>query len=110
MKFYKIDVKDIETDEDIVKNLETIRSYSIGAGLAINLETPIRNLIPYLPFIDEVIVMSIIPGSGGQKFHMEAIDKIKELSLTEKRIDDENRYVVYKNSCDTRCGKYEIIG
>ena len=69
----------IETDEDIVKNLETIRSYSIGAGLAINLETPIRNLIPYLPFIDEVIVMSIIPGSGGQKFHMEAIDKIKEL-------------------------------
>lgn len=69
----------IETSEDIIKNLETIKSYSIGAGLAINLETPIKELIPYLPYLDEVIVMSIIPGSGGQQFHMEAIDKIKEL-------------------------------
>ena len=65
-----------KTDKE---NLETIKSYSIGAGLAINLETPIKELIPYLPYLDEVIVMSIIPGSGGQQFHMEAIDKIKEL-------------------------------
>lgn len=69
----------IETEEDIIKNLEMIKSYSIKTGLAINPETPIKELIPYLPYLDEVLVMSVVPGAGGQSFIMESVERIKEL-------------------------------
>ena len=69
----------IETEEDIIKNLEMIKSYSIKTGLAINPETPIKELIPYLPYLDEVSVMSVVPGAGGQSFIMESVERIKEL-------------------------------
>ncbi len=69
----------IESDEDIISNLEKIKSYSIGCGLAINPETKVNNLIPYLPYLDVVIVMGVAPGMGGQLFIPETEKKIKEL-------------------------------
>ena len=69
----------IEVEEDIVKNLELIKSYSIGCGLAINPDTPVKELIPYLPYLDQIIVMGVIPGEGGQSFIPETEKKLKEL-------------------------------
>ena len=69
----------IESDEDIISNLEKIKSYSIGCGLAINPETKVNSLIPYLPYLDVVIVMGVAPGMGGQLFIPETEKKIKEL-------------------------------
>ena len=69
----------IETEEDIIKNLEAIKSYSIKAGLAINPDTPVKELIPYLPYLDEVLVMSVYPGKGGQEFILDVEKKIQEL-------------------------------
>ncbi len=69
----------IESDEDIISNLEKIKSYSIGCGLAINPETKVNSLIPYLPYLDVVIVMGVAPGKGGQLFIPETEQKIKEL-------------------------------
>lgn len=69
----------VEIDEDIVKDLELIKSYSIKAGLAINPDTKVSSLIPYLPYIDQVIVMSVVPGEGGQAFIPETVNKIEEL-------------------------------
>lgn len=69
----------VEVDEDIEESLKMIRNYSIKAGLAIKPETKISELVPYLPYLDLVLVMSVEPGAGGQKFIEGAEDKINEL-------------------------------
>ena len=69
----------VEVDEDILKDLEMIKQYSIKAGLAIKPNTKVSSLVPYLPYLDEIIVMSVEPGMGGQPFIPESEDKIKEV-------------------------------
>ena len=69
----------VEVEEDIVQNLQMIRSYSIGAGLAIKPDTKVSSLVPYLPYLDEIIVMSVEPGMGGQSFISESQNKIEEV-------------------------------
>ena len=69
----------VESSEDIIKNLELIKSFSIKSGLAISPDTKISELIPYLPYLDQILVMSVYPGEGGQKFMPEAEYRIKEI-------------------------------
>lgn len=69
----------IESSEDIIKNLELIKSFSIKCGLAISPDTKINELIPYLPYLDQILVMSVYPGEGGQKFIPETEYRIKEI-------------------------------
>ncbi len=69
----------VELEEDIIADLEQIKQYSIKCGLAINPDTKVSSLIPYLPYLDEVIVMGVVPGEGGQAFIPKVGDKIKEL-------------------------------
>lgn len=69
----------IESSEDIIKNLELIKSFSIKCGLAISPDTKVNELIPYLPYLDQVLVMSVYPGEGGQEFMPSTKDKLKEL-------------------------------
>ncbi len=69
----------IESEEDIMKNLELIKSYSIGCGLALNPDTPVKELVPYLPYLDEILIMSVVPGEGGQEFIPETEKKLKEV-------------------------------
>ena len=68
----------IESD-DVSNNLELIKNCGIRCGLAINPNTDVKELVPYLPLIDIVIVMSVEPGKGGQEFITETEEKIKEL-------------------------------
>lgn len=69
----------VELDTDIEKNLELIKEYSIKCGLAINPETKVRELIPYLPYLDLILVMSVNPGAGGQEFIEETEAKVREV-------------------------------
>ena len=69
----------VEIDEDILKDLELIKSYSIKCGLAISPDTKVNELIPYLPYLDYVLVMSVYPGKGGQEFILETEEKIEEV-------------------------------
>ena len=59
--------------------IEYIKEKKIKVGIAINPETDIEELIPYLSYIDLALVMSVEPGRGGQKFIMKTIDKIDKL-------------------------------
>lgn len=68
-----------EIDVDIIEMLKLIKSYGIKCGLAIKPDTLVSDLVPYLPLLDLVLVMSVEPGAGGQKFIMESEDKIKEV-------------------------------
>lgn len=69
----------VELDTDIEKNLELIKEYSIKCGLAINPETKVSELIPYLPYLDLILVMSVNPGAGGQEFIEETEAKVREV-------------------------------
>lgn len=69
----------VEIDEDIMECLDMIKKYSIKAGLSIKPNTKVSELIPYLPYIDMILVMSVEPGAGGQAFIEESEDRIKEV-------------------------------
>ena len=64
------------------KILHKIKSLGIKVGLAINPETKINKLLPYIDDIDLVLFMSVNPGKGGQEFKGEVLDKIKEFKKT----------------------------
>lgn len=69
----------VEVEEDILKDLQMIKEYSIKCGLAINPDTKVSSLVPYLPYLDYILIMSVEPGKGGQEFIVEAENKIKEV-------------------------------
>jgi ribulose-phosphate 3-epimerase len=60
--------------------LEKIRSLGALAGLAVNPPTPLARIEASLPYCDLVLVMSVMPGFGGQAFDDEALSKLRELA------------------------------
>ena len=69
----------VEVDKDITKLLKMIKQYGIKAGLSIKPNTKVSELVPYLPYLDMVLVMSVEPGKGGQSFIEESEERIKEV-------------------------------
>jgi ribulose-phosphate 3-epimerase len=59
--------------------IEQIRGKGAAVGLAINPKTPVESLEPFLDAADLVLVMSVEPGFGGQKFIRSALDKLRWL-------------------------------
>ncbi len=59
--------------------LDKIRSLGASAGLAINPPTPLAAIEPYLQHCNLILVMSVMPGFGGQQFNDVAIDKLSAL-------------------------------
>ena len=59
--------------------LDLIKEYGIKCGLAINPETDISILLPYLSKIDLILIMSVNPGMGGQEFIDDSIKKILKI-------------------------------
>lgn len=69
----------VEIGQDIDKMIKLIKKYGIKAGLAISPNTPVSDLVPYLPIIDLILVMSVEPGLGGQEFISSTKEKLKEV-------------------------------
>lgn len=69
----------LESTKQPLDIIQTIQEKKWRASIAINPETPVTDLIPYLPFIDHVLLMSVQPGRSGQPFIPEIIHKITEL-------------------------------
>ena len=62
------------------RTLNLIRSHNVLAGVVINPATPVETLTEVLEFVDYVLVMSVNPGFGGQKFIPETVRKIRHLA------------------------------
>src|SRR6187551_2489013 len=75
----------IEACHHLHRNIEQIKSLGMKAGVAINPHTPVFMLQDILGDIDQVCMMSVNPGFGGQKFIPHTLSKIRELR---KMIDD----------------------
>ena len=79
----------VEACKDVVATIEKIKSTGVKAAITLNPPTPVSAIKPYLDMVDMVLVMSVNPGFGGQKFIPESLDKIKEIRtlLDQKGLD-----------------------
>ncbi len=71
----------IEVAADPRPLLDEIHSLGAVAGLSLNPPTPIDALTDYLDYCDLVLVMSVMPGFGGQEFEVEALEKLRRLRV-----------------------------
>jgi len=75
-----------EATDSLEESLNLIKKLNKKIGLSLNPDTPINIIKQFLPSIDLVLIMSVYPGFGGQKFIPKVIDKIKELkNIKEKQ-------------------------
>lgn len=76
-----------EINYDIMSLVMYLKENNIKVGLSIKPDTKVEVLIPYLPFIDMVLVMTVEPGMGGQKFINNSVDKINKLIELRKKFE-----------------------
>ena len=77
----------VEADCDLHRELKRIRALGLKAAIALNPETPVEILAPYLHEIDEALVMTVHPGYGGQKFIAECLPKVTWLRERKPSLD-----------------------
>ncbi len=65
------------SDTYLEETLRLIKSYGVKCGAVVNPDVPVENIFPVFPLCDMVILMSVYPGYGGQKFIPEVMEKIK---------------------------------
>jgi ribulose-phosphate 3-epimerase len=74
-----------EATEDLEKSILKIKSLNRQVGVSLNPESKIELIIDYLEKIDLVLIMSVNPGFGGQKFMPEVLDKVKQLKIIQSQ-------------------------
>ncbi len=84
-EFAKAGANYITVHQEEVKHLnrtiELIKSLDVKAGVVLNPATPISTLTDILEFVDMVLIMSVNPGFGGQKFIHQSLNKINDLKI-----------------------------
>ncbi len=77
-----------EATENLKDSIDLIKNLGKKVGISLNPDTPIDKIVKYLNEINLVLVMTVYPGFGGQKFISKILDKIKNL----KKIKDEKNF------------------
>jgi ribulose-phosphate 3-epimerase len=71
----------VEADDDGDAALDAIKRGGCQAGMVINPDTPWQRLLPFLSRLDFVLLMSVFPGYGGQKFIPASLERVRQLKL-----------------------------
>lgn len=66
------------SDTYLRETLELIKSYGVKCGAVVNPDVPVENIFDVFPICDMVLLMSVYPGYGGQKFIPEVLEKVKK--------------------------------
>ena len=74
-----------EATNNLKKSILKIREFKKKVGVSLNPETKIDTILNFLEQVDLVLIMSVNPGFGGQKFMPEVLEKIKELKKIQKQ-------------------------
>jgi len=77
-----------EASVHLHRSIQNIKECGVKAAVSINPATPLNSIEFILPIVDMILLMSVNPGFGGQKFIPEILPKIKQL----KKIIDENKF------------------
>ncbi len=75
----------VESCNNIEECIKYLHDNNIKAGIALNPETRIYNILPYLNELDLVLVLSVHPGYGGQEFIKDTLKKINELKALQPK-------------------------
>ena len=76
-----------KNDEEVQKYIRMIKDYNIKVGISIKPETNVEKIYKFLPYIHNVLIMTVEPGKGGQTLLIDMVEKIKKLK---KHIEDNN--------------------
>ena len=76
-----------DTRENTKAAIEKIRSLGVKPGIVVKPKTPAEDIAEFLPMVDLVLVMTVEPGFGGQKFMADMMPKVKQLR---KMLDEVN--------------------
>ena len=68
-----------DTEENIRKAIETVKACGKMAGLTIKPNTPAEAILPFLPLCDLILVMTVEPGFGGQRFMEPQLPKLRQV-------------------------------
>mgnify|MGYP004662223219 FL=1 len=77
----------VEADCDLHTELRRIRTIGLKNAIVLNPETPVARLEPYLGEVDEILVMTVHPGFGGQKFIDDCLPKLTYLRARLPNVD-----------------------
>lgn len=69
----------VECEDDTAETIRAIKALGCRVGLSIKPNTPVEAILPFLPQLDMVLVMTVEPGFGGQSFMPETMPKVKAL-------------------------------
>ncbi|EAE8346054.1 ribulose-phosphate 3-epimerase [Listeria monocytogenes] len=69
----------VEVADDVFAVIQKIRSYNVKPSIAINPETPIETIYPYLDDVEMVLMMTVNPGFAGQKFQTDVLQKLHDV-------------------------------
>lgn len=76
-----------EACQDNLKEvLALIKSTGVKCGAVINPDTPVKKIADVIPMCDMVLIMSVFPGFGGQKFIVGALDKLREVKAIVQKL------------------------
>ena len=75
----------VEPEYPIEETINAIKDRGVLAGIAINPETDVNSVMPYLKMVDLVLVMTVHPGFGGQKLIASCLDKVR--TIKEKQLE-----------------------
>ncbi len=67
----------VEACEDVQATIDAIHEAGLWAGLALNPETPVEDIVPYIDKVEMILVMTVHPGFGGQSYIDECTEKIE---------------------------------
>ena len=95
----------IEKNSNLIDCIRKIKSYNINAGVAINPDTNITELYDILELIDLVLIMSVHPGKGGQKFISKTIDKVKDINNKKNK----NNFIISVDGCVNDTNSKDLI-
>ena len=111
-----------ETCNHLHRTVQNIKSKGMKAGVSLNPHTPVHLLKDIISDVDLVLIMSVNPGFGGQKFIPNSIEKIKELKqlITDKKsnalievdggVDNSNAKTLIDAGCDVLVAGSYIFG
>lgn len=68
----------VEACKDTAATLKKIKELGVKAGITLNPDTPLSDVREFLPLADMLLIMSVVPGFGGQKFIEASLDKLRE--------------------------------
>ena len=102
----------LEATDNPIKIIKLIKEKNMGVGISIKPNTVVSKILPYLSLVDLVLVMSVVPGQGGQKFLDNSVEKINY--LYQVRNDKNYNYVIevdggVNNTTIENCRKCDIV-